>query len=59
MVGPRDDVMKELARLRHENELLRAERGLLRIVTAFFTPTAMPSSTGWDKSVRFALIDAK
>ncbi len=34
--GPHDDVMKELARLRRENELLRAERDLLKKATAFF-----------------------
>ena len=33
---PHDDVMKELARLRRENELLRAERDLLKKATAFF-----------------------
>ena len=36
MAGPHDDVMKELARLRRENELLRAERDLLKKATAFF-----------------------
>ena len=36
MAGPHDDVMKELARLRRENELLRVERDLLKIATAFF-----------------------
>ena len=30
MAGPHDDVHKELARLRRENELLRAERDLLK-----------------------------
>lgn len=34
--GPHDDVHKELARLRRENELLRAERDLLKKATAFF-----------------------
>jgi transposase len=34
--GPHDDVQKELARLRRENELLRAERDLLKKATAFF-----------------------
>ena len=34
MAGPHDDVMKELARLRRENELLRAERDLLKKATA-------------------------
>lgn len=34
--GPHDDVDKELARLRKENELLRAERDLLKKATAFF-----------------------
>ena len=36
MAGPHDDVQKELARLRRENELLRAERDLLKKATAFF-----------------------
>ena len=36
MSGPHDDVHKELARLRRENELLRAERDLLKKATAFF-----------------------
>ena len=36
MAGPHDDVMKELARLRRENELLRADRDLLKKATAFF-----------------------
>ena len=36
LAGPHDDVGKELARLRRENELLRAERGLLKKATAFF-----------------------
>ena len=34
--GPHDDLHKELARLRRENELLRAERDLLKKATAFF-----------------------
>jgi transposase len=34
--GPHDDVHKELARLRRENALLRAERDLLKKATAFF-----------------------
>ena len=34
--GPHEDVQKELARLRRENELLRAERDLLKKATAFF-----------------------
>jgi len=34
--GPHDDVDKELARLRKENELLRQERDLLKKATAFF-----------------------
>ena len=45
MAGPHDDVMKELARLRRENELRRAERDLLKKATAFFAPKAEPSST--------------
>jgi transposase len=36
MAGPHVDVLKELARLRRENELLRAERDLLKKATAFF-----------------------
>ncbi len=36
MSGPHEDVTKELARLRRENELLRAERDLLKKATAFF-----------------------
>lgn len=34
--GPHDDVDRELTRLRKENELLRAERDLLKKATAFF-----------------------
>ena len=34
--GPHDDVDKELARLRKENDLLRAERDLLKKAAAFF-----------------------
>ena len=34
--GPHDDLHKELARLRRENELLRAERDLQKKATAFF-----------------------
>lgn len=34
--GPHEDVDKELARLRKENELLRQERDLLKKATAFF-----------------------
>jgi transposase len=34
--GPHEDVSKELARLRKENEILRAERDLLKKVTALF-----------------------
>lgn len=36
MAGPHEDVEKELKRLRRENELLRAERDLLKKATAFF-----------------------
>ena len=36
LAGPHDDVHKELARLRRENELLRAERDLLKKATTFF-----------------------
>ena len=45
MAGPHDDVHKELARLRRENILLRAERDLLKKATAFFAPKAKPSSS--------------
>jgi len=34
--GPHDDVQKELARLRRENDILRQERDLLKKATAFF-----------------------
>lgn len=34
--GPHEDVEKELARLRKENELLRQERDLLKKAAAFF-----------------------
>lgn len=34
--GPHDDMAKELARLRKENEILRAERDLLKKAAAFF-----------------------
>jgi transposase len=36
LAGPHDDLHKELARLRRENDLLRAERDLLKKATAFF-----------------------
>ena len=36
LAHPHDDVEKELARLRRENELLRQERDLLKKATAFF-----------------------
>jgi transposase len=36
LAGPHDDVQKELARLRRENELLRIERDLLKKATVFF-----------------------
>jgi len=36
LAGPHEDVNKELARLRRENELLRAERDLLKKATTFF-----------------------
>ena len=36
LAGPHDDVMKDLARLRRGNELLRAERDLLKKASAFF-----------------------
>jgi transposase len=36
MAGPHDDVQMELARLRREVMLLRAERDLLKKATAFF-----------------------
>lgn len=34
--GPHDDMAKELARLRKENDILRAERDLLKKAAAFF-----------------------
>ena len=34
--GPHDDMAKELARLRKENEILKAERDLLKKAAAFF-----------------------
>jgi len=34
--GPHEDPAKEIARLRHENEILRQERDLLKKATAFF-----------------------
>ena len=40
MAGPHDDVHKELARLRRENELLRAERDLLKNSRGFGPPVA-------------------
>lgn len=36
LAGPHEDVGKELARLRRENELLRQERDLLKKAAAFF-----------------------
>lgn len=36
LAGPHDDVEKELARLRKENDLPRQERDLLKKATAFF-----------------------
>lgn len=36
MAGPHDDLDKEVKRLRRENELLRAERDLLKKATVFF-----------------------
>ena len=36
LAGPHEDMEKELARLRRENELLRQERDLLKKATAFF-----------------------
>ena len=36
LAHPHDDVDKDLARLRRENELLRQERDLLKKATAFF-----------------------
>lgn len=40
MAGPHDDVHKELARLRRENELLRIERDLLKNSRGFGPPVA-------------------
>jgi transposase len=34
--GPHEDVSKELARLRKENEILRQERDILKKAVAFF-----------------------
>jgi transposase len=34
--GPHEDVSKELARLRKENEILRQEREILKKAKAFF-----------------------
>ena len=48
MAGPHEDVQKELARLRRENELLRVERDLLKKATV--------SSTGQRNIVHMALI---
>ncbi len=36
LAGPHEDVSKELARWRKENELLRQERDLLKKAAAFF-----------------------
>lgn len=36
LAGPHDDVTKELARLRKENEILRQEREILKRATTFF-----------------------
>jgi transposase len=36
LAGPHDDIDKELARLRRENDLLRQERDLLKKAAAFF-----------------------
>ena len=50
LAGPHDDVHKELARLRRENELLRAERDLLKNDRLLCQGI---------KSMGFALIDAE
>ena len=43
MAGPHEDVEKELARLRRENDLLRAERDLLkRLCSAFLLRDGRP-----------------
>ncbi len=42
--GPHDDVDSELARLRKEIALLRAERDLLKKATAFFARETSPFS---------------
>lgn len=34
--GPHEDPAKEIARLRHENDILRQERDVLKKATAFF-----------------------
>lgn len=36
LAGPHDDVTKELARLRKENEILRQEREILKRAATFF-----------------------
>ncbi len=36
LAGPHDDLDKELARLRKENEILRQERDILKKAAAFF-----------------------
>jgi len=36
LAGPHDDIEKELARLRKENDILRQERDLLKKAAAFF-----------------------
>lgn len=38
--GPHEDVTKELARLRKENEILRQEREILKRAATFFTKGA-------------------
>jgi transposase len=40
--SPHEDTEKELARLRHENRLLRQERDLLKKATAFFARETSP-----------------
>lgn len=40
LAGPHEDMQKELQRLRHENQVLRQERDLLKNATAIFAREA-------------------